>query len=375
MRFSNQGTLVFSEEQAELLEVSQRFCAEKSPIEKVRRLLTDETGHDPAVWQEMAGLGWLGIAVPEEFGGVGLSLTEVVPVVEQMGRRLMAGPFVSTTLAAQAILHGASHEQKAQWLPELASGTPAALALIEPHGDWDLTRLDCACSGDGETVLLSGRKVLVTDAATAQWLLVSAVLDGTPVLVMVPRDALDASALRREVVIDETRRSYQVTLDGTSVSVANVLSGAPATQTLAHLQLAANLLLAAEMCGGTARCIDYTVDYLTTRKQFGKLIGAYQALKHPIVDAHVTYEQARSHLYAAACSFAAQGEGEIATRMAKAQAGKAMSFAASRAIQFHGGFGFTYDCDAQLYRRRAIWCDSQHGDAGYQRRRLAELMF
>lgn len=375
MSFSNQGTLTFSEEQAELLEVAQRFCAEKSPVDTVRALLADETGYDPAVWQEMAQLGWLGIAVPEEFGGVGLSLAEVVPVVEQMGRRLMAGPFVSTTLAAQAILHGASEAQKAEWLPALASGTPATVAFIEPHGDWDMTRLDCTAVRDGDTVTLSGRKVLVSDAASAAWLLVSAALDGAPALVMVPRAAVPDAALRREVVIDETRRSYQVTLDGIAVPAGNVLDGAPASRTLAHVQLAANLLLSAEMCGGTASCIDYTVEYLNTRKQFGRLIGSYQALKHPAVDAHVAYEQARSHLYAAACMFAEQGEGEVATRMAKAQAGAAMSFAADRAIQFHGGFGFTYDCDAQLYRRRAIWCDSQHGDAGYQRSKLAELMF
>ena len=375
MSFSNQGTLAFSEEQAELLEVAQRFCAEKSPVDKVRALLTDEAGYDPAVWREMAELGWLGIAVPEEFGGAGLTLAEVVPVVEQMGRRLMAGPFVSTTLAAQAILKGGTEAQKGDWLPALASGTTAALALIEPHGDWDLTRLDCTGRTAGGDVTLSGRKVLVTDAATADWLLVSVALDGAAALVMVPRAAIPDSALRREVVIDETRRSYQVTLDGVRVPAGNVLAGAPTTQTLAHVQLAADLLLTSEMCGGAQSCIDYTVDYLNTRKQFGRLIGSYQALKHPIVDAHVAREQARSHLYAAASTFQVQGEGEIATRMAKAQAGTAMAFAADRAIQFHGGFGFTYECDAQLYRRRAIWCDSQHGDAGYQRRKLAELMF
>ncbi len=375
MSFSNNGTIGFTEEQAELLEVAARFCKEKSPIDKVRALLEDETGHDPATWNEMAELGWLGIAVPEEFGGVGLSLSEVVPVVEQMGRAMMAGPFISTTLAAQAVLFGGRDDQKGELLPAFCSGTPAALALMEPHGDWDLTHLDCKAERDGDSLKLSGRKVLVADAAIAETLIVSVALDGQPAFVAVPKSAIPADALRREVVIDETRRSYQVTLDGIAVPASAVLDGVPATQTLAHVQLASALLLSAEMCGGTASCIDYTVEYLNTRKQFGKLIGSYQALKHPIVDAHVAYEQARSHLYAAAHSFASQGEGEIATRMAKAQAATAMSFAADRAIQFHGGFGFTYDCDAQLYRRRAIWCDSQHGDAAYQRRKLGDLMF
>lgn len=375
MTFSNNGSIGFSDEQAELLEVAQRFCREKSPVDKVRSLIDDETGHDPAVWNELSELGWLAIAVPEEFGGVGLGLAEVVPVVEQMGRALMGGPFLSTTVAAQGLLHGGTDAQKNALLPDLCAGTPAAVALVEGSGDWDLTKAACTAKHDGDELLLSGTKVLVADAAAAAWLLVSVSLDGAPALVIVAKDALGADALTREVVIDETRRSYKVTLDGVRVSADQLLSGATAVQTLAHIDLVTSLLVAAEMCGGTASCIDYTVDYLKTRKQFGKLIGSYQALKHPAVDALIAYEQARSHVYAAAHSFSEQGEGEIATRMAKAQAATAMSFAADRAIQFHGGFGFTYDCDAQLYRRRAFWGDSQHGDAAYQRKKLADLMF
>lgn len=375
MTFSNNGSIGFSDEQAELLEVAQRFCRDKSPVEKVRSLLDDETGYDPAIWNDLAELGWLAIAVPEEFGGVGLGIAEVVPVVEQMGRTLMGGPFLSTTIAAQGVLHGGTDAQKNALLPDLCAGTPAAVALMEGTGDWDLTNIISTAVRDGDALVLSGTKVLVADAAAAAWLLVSVSLDGAPALVIVPKDAFGEDALQREVVIDETRRSFKVTLDGVRVSADQVLSGASAAQTLTHLELVTSLLLAAEMCGGTASCIDYTVDYLKTRTQFGKLIGSYQALKHPAVDALIGYEQARSHVYAAAHSFSEQGEGEIATRMAKAQAATAMSFAADRAIQFHGGFGFTYDCDAQLYRRRAFWGDSQHGDAAYQRKKLAELMF
>jgi len=375
MVFSNTGTIGLSAEQAELLDVAQRFCREKSPVDKVRALLDDERGYDPAVWAQIADLGWLAIAVPEAFGGVGLSLGEVVPVVEQMGQTLMAGPFVPTTVAAQALVHGGSEEQKAMVLPHLCAGAPAAVAVTEASGAWDLTQITCTATRAGDDLVLAGTKVLVSDAAAAAFLIVSVALEGAPALVIVPQEALGAEALRREVVIDETRRAYKVTLDGIRVPARHLMDGAPATQTLAHIDLVASLLSAADMCGATSSCIDYTVEYLKTRKQFGKLIGAYQALKHPAVDALIAYEQARSHLYAAAHSFAAQGEGEIATRMAKAQAATALAFAADRAIQFHGGFGFTYDCDAQLYRRRAFWGDSQHGDAAYQRRTLADLMF
>jgi len=364
----------FTEEQSDLLDVATSFCRDKSPIDKVRQLLEDDLGHDPDVWKEIGELGWLGIAVPEEFGGVGLSLAEVVPVVEQMGRHLMGGPFLSTTLAAQALLAGGTDAQKTSVLPEICGGRAAALALFEGHADWDLHNVTCAAENNGGGLALSGTKTFVADASVADWIIASVMLEGQVALVLIEKSAIPNDALRRETVIDETRRSFQLKLDGISVSADSLFDQQRSAQTLDHIHLAAGLLLSAEMCGGAASVVDYTVEYLNTRKQFGKLIGSYQAVKHPTVDAHVGYEQARSHLYNAATNFARQGEGEIATRMAKSRAGDAFAYAADRAIQFHGGFGFTYDCDAQLYRRRALWCEAMHGDAAYHRKKLASLL-
>ncbi len=363
-----------SEEQAQLIDIAQSFCRDKSPIDQVRHLLADETGFDPKIWQEIADLGWLGIGVPETFGGIGLGLGEVVPIVEQMGRTLLTLPFVSTVLATQAILVGGRTEQKEKFLPALASGTAASLALCENNADWDLQNISCTAVKAEAGLVLSGHKYLVTDAPLAELFIVSVVHDGKPSLVIVPRAALAETAMTREKVIDDTRRSYAIDLDGVRVEDGALMDLDKVSETLAHIELAASLLLAAEMCGGAYSVIDYTLDYLKTRKQFGKLIGSYQSLKHTMVDAHMGYERARSHLYSAAFLFDQQGEGEVAVRMAKAEANEAFSFAADRAIQFHGGFGFTYDCDAQLYRRRAIWCSAMHGDARYHRRKLADLM-
>ena len=368
------GRIGLSDEQAELLELATKYCREKSPIAAVRRLIDDELGYDPAVFAEMAELGWQGIAIPEAYGGAGLELAEVVPVVEQMGSNLMGGPFLATTLAAQAVLTGGSEEQKSQVLPQLAEGVPAAVALMEAHADWDPCHIDCVAERRNDGLALRGSKTLVEGGAAAQWIVVSVALDGAPALVLLDADAIGACERRRETVIDETRRSIQLTLDGVTVSPSALLDVSLARATLARLELAGSLLASAEMCGGGASCITYTVAYLNTRKQFGRPIGSYQALKHPIVDAHVGIEQARSHLYAAAHSFEAGEEGEIAVRMAKAHTGPAFAYAADRAIQFHGGFGFTYECDAQLYRRRALWGESQHGDALYHRQKLADLI-
>jgi len=369
------GRLGFSEDQGSLLEVATSFCARRSPIARVRQLIEDETGNDPDVWREIVELGWLGIAIPEAYGGAGLQLAEVVPVMEQMGRYMLAGPFYSTTLAAQAIAAGGTEDQKRTLLPRLAEGSITTLALCEAGGDWDLNNIECTATRTaGGDLKLSGTKRLVSDAGVATTVIASVLLDGRPALVLIDRASLAPTALRREVIVDETKRAFELTLDGVEIPAANLLDPARADAALKHIHLVANLLAAAEMCGGAHSVIDYTLDYLKTRVQFGKLIGSYQALKHPIVDAYVGYEQTRSHVYSAAHCFGEQGVGEIATRMAKAQADTALSFAADRAIQFHGGFGFTYDCDAQLYRRRAIWHASQYGDAGYHKAKLADLL-
>jgi alkylation response protein AidB-like acyl-CoA dehydrogenase len=364
------GGIGFSEAQGDLLEVATGFCRERSPMAQVRRLIGSESGFDAAVWQEMAALGWMAIAVPEEFGGVGLSLAEVVPVVEQMGRNLLASPFVSTTLAMQAIIAGGSGVQQAEWLPSLASGAVATLALSEAHGDWDLAHIEATAAKDGGQLRLSGTKHFVLWAKDADLILVSVRIDGSPALVILTKDDLPANALRPETIIDETRRSFALMLDGIAIATNAVLDSAP----LSALGEAALLLQSAEMVGGTQAVIDYTLGYLQVRKQFGRLIGEYQALKHPMVDAYVAYEKARSHLYGAAHSHGEQGRAGIAAHMAKAAADKAYAYAADRAIQFHGAFGFTHDCDAGLHRRAAIFHASQFGDAAWHRAKLAELL-
>ena len=349
--------IALTEMQAELRDQAMKFCADKSPISKVRDLLTDDLGYDAEAWAEMAELGWLGIAIPEEEGGLGLELADLVPIAEAMGKHLMNSPFTSTTLAAQAILLGGSEAQKAEWLPKLASGTIATLALFEPSGAWDLG----AVEGKAKTFALN--------LEAAEIVVTSVRHEGQTRLALISRNRITA---RRETIIDETKRSFA--FDVPDVSEEELMPVDLTAAALDRVELVANLLQSAELSGAAMACVDYTVDYLQTRKQFGKTIGAFQALKHPTVDAFVDAESARSLLYAAATHCEKQGEGEVAVRMANAKAQGALSYAADRSIQFHGGFGFTYDCDAQLYRRVAMFAASQFGDAAYHRARLADLL-
>lgn len=372
MEFAGLG---YSEEQIDLLEVATGFCREKSPIASVRAHMESEPGFDPQLWQEMADLGWLAIAVPEQFGGVGLSMAEIVPVAEQMGRNMLASPFPSTSTAIQALLAGGTATQMEQWLPRLASGSIATLALYEDHGDWDLSHITATAQMDGDEFILSGKKYLVLWAVNAEIIITSLMLDGKTAFAIIPADAIPEGALQRENIIDERKRSFSLNLEGIRLPRTALMDVGKARETLYAIEMAALLLQAAENCGGTQAVIDYTIEYLTTRRQFGKVIGEYQALKHPAVDAYVDYEKARSHLYSAAHSFGEQGTGEVAVRMAKAASQKAYDFAADRAIQFHGGFGFTHDCDAGLHRRAAIFQASQFGDAAWHRQKLGQLLF
>ncbi len=367
-------TILFSDEQEQLLEVASNFCRNRFPMSATRKRIEAPEDFDKTLWAEIASLGWLGIAVPEEFGGSGLTLAEVVTVVEPMGQYLAGTPLVSTTLVAQALIAAGTEAQKNNWLPKICEGTIGALALTEPSGDWSLTDLECSATKNGDTLMFKGTKTFVTDAASADLVIASVMLDGAPALVILDRTALDAATVSREIVIDETRRSYRLTLDGVKVPMSALLDPAKTKAALGHLDQAACLLLSAEACGGAMGVIDVVVDYLKTRKQFERYIGSYQALKHPTVDALLATEAARSHLYYAATVFGQGIEGEVAVRMAKAQSSDALAFASDRAIQFHGGFGFTYDCDAQLYRRRGIWCETQHGDSAHHRTKLADIL-
>jgi acyl-CoA dehydrogenase len=282
---------------------------------------------------------------------------------------------VSTTLAAQALVAAGGDEQKNHWLPKISEGAAiGTLALNEAHGDWSLFNLTCTAKREAGTIKLSGTKFFVADALVADFLLVTAQLDGKPAIVLVERSALEPDRFKREVIIDETRRCYRIQLDGVSVPEGNLLQIGKTSACLEMLTSASCLLLSAEIVGGIAGVMSVMVEYLTTRKQFGRFIGSYQGLKHPMAEILCQYDYARSQLYHAASEFGNGRDAEIAIRMAKAQASDTFAHASDRAIQFHGGFGFTYECDAQLYLRRATWCQYQFGDARHHRKKLAELL-
>ena len=372
---STNMSISLSEEQGMLLDTAREFCRKRSDTQAVRALLPSASGYDEQVWQEMAELGWLGVAIDEAYGGSGLGIGSAIPIVECMGKRLLSTPFIVTTLAAQALQRSGTQALCERYLPALAGGEVATLGLLESE-DWGETEVALSVTEEGDTLLLSGEKTQVQYAQSAQLFLVSVSCAGELRLLVVPSSALPVDAISSQVTIDETRRSARVNFSGVRVSADHLLPG-DAKSVLRDIQLLGALLYAAEAAGSASACMDVTADYLKTRKQFGRLIGSYQALKHPMVEVLMEMDKARSFVYHAATlvsSGTLDQQAEIACRMAKAQASEALKFAGDRAVQFHGGMGFTYECDAQLYIRRAQWSQQVFGDAYHHRKRLAPLL-
>ena len=366
-------TLSFTEEQAMLLDVAREFCRDKSPITAVRAQLDSDCGFDQALWDEMVSLGWAGIALAESCGGSGLGVGALVPVVEAMGRAMLGTPLISSALAGQLLLRAGNAQQTERLLPNIATGVPATLALLD-NGDWGDDGIGLIL--DDECVL-RGMKKCVPDASVASIFVVSVSFKGSAALAIVRADQLVAASLSPNTLIDQTKRAANVDFSGITVDENNIIVGPAVAAALRDVRLLGALLVAAEATGSAAACLDTTVEYLKTRKQFGKLIGSYQALKHPAVDILTQVDSARSFIYHAATLVsddALNADAEIACRMAKAQACQTLLYAGDRAVQFHGGMGFTYECDAQLYIRRAQWSQQQFGDVQHHRKHLATLL-
>ncbi len=347
-----------------------------APTSWVRAMLRDERGITPEAWRRMAELGWQGLVFPPDHGGAGLTLIELAIVLEEMGRAVLPGPFLSTVIAGLALLYGGDEAERARWLPGICDGSRVAtLALLEASACWDPAAITAVARRAGGEAVLSGRKLFVPDAHLADLVLcaVRRAEDGTLALVAVEREP--AGLVLEEVPsVDRTRRVFAVTLDGVRVRPGDVLA-ADAAGALARVLDAGRVALAAEMCGGAERVLELTVEHAKARRQFGQPIGAFQAIQHACADMMVAVECARVATCHAAWAVA-QGAGDaaLAAAMAKATASEAYRHVTAQAIQVHGGIGFTWEHDLQLYYKRALSSDVTFGDAAWSRERVAQLL-
>ena len=363
-----------SEEHSLLREQAKKLLDDRAGVEVLRKLADDDLGYDRELYAQLAELGWLGLTLPEDVGGAELGALHMALLFEQMGDHILAGPVLASTLAATAIQAAGDAAQRKALLPGIASGERiATLALLDGNCSWlpDAVTDEARPHGDG--FVLNGLKPHVDWGGLADVIVAPFRVDGEITLFAVPTDApgLERAA---EKCIDISRRTSRVRFTDVRVPASAKLEGDGA----AALQLAHErgwLYLSAEMLGGTERTLHITRDYAADRVQFNKKIGAFQAVKHPLVDIMVACENTRSLVYAAAAAAdsGSDGAGTLA-RMAKASAGDAFTYATDRGVQLHGGFGFTWDCDIHFLFKRAMWSRATLGDARHHRKALAKIL-
>jgi alkylation response protein AidB-like acyl-CoA dehydrogenase len=372
----------FNEEQDMLRKSARDFLAKESPMTYVRRMMEDEVGHSGETWRKMAALGWMGLILPEEHGGAGLNMVDLVVVLEEMGRVVMPGPFFSTVLlGALAVLEGGSEQQKARYLQPIAAGElKATVASLEPNGRWDAEGIEATAVADSGGFLLNGTKLFVPDAHVADLIVVAVRTEkgkgeeGISLFAVdVPKEGVTVTQLK---TMDQTRKLCEVKLEQVRVG-PEALVGARGGgfPILKRVTDRAKVALCAEMCGGAERVLEMSVEYAKVRVQFDRPIGSFQAIQHKCANMLLLVESAKSATYYAAWAVANDvPEAPLAAAMAKSYTSDAYRVVAGEGIQIHGGIGFTWEHDMHIYFKRAKGSEFTFGDATYNRELVAQLI-
>ena len=373
----------FNEEQELLRSTARKFFDNECTSETVRKLMEGPEGMTPDLWKKLAEQGWLGLIVPDEHGGMGLGIVDLVVLMEEMGRAVVPGPFFSTVLlGGLAILEAGTDAQKKAWLPRLASGEArAALAWMEPSADLGARGITIQATAKGGGHALNGTKLFVQDAHTADVIVVAARTAAGKTseegisLFLVPKGSAGLTVTLLPTM-DQTRKLCEVVFKDVAVGPEALMGQAGSGWgPLARVIDKATVGLCAEMCGGAQKVLDMTVEYAKIRQAFGRPIGSYQGVKHKAADMLVDVENSKSITYYAAWAMdEGVAEGPLAVSMAKAYVSDAFRRVAGAGIQLHGGIGFTWEHDLHLYFKRAKGSEFTFGDATWHRERVAQLV-
>jgi len=358
----------FSDDLKLLRDQARRFLREHSPPRAVRQVLEGEATYDDKLWTEISRMGWLGAAIPEEFGGAGLGYEGLCVLAEELGAALAPVPVSSSIyLAGEAILLGGSDAQKQAWLPQIASGERiGTFALAEGQGNPDPARIRATVKGGR----LTGSKLPVADGEIAHLAVV--VAKGPAGEVGLHLVDLTAPGVTRERLktIDPSRNHARLVF---ADAAAEPLAGAPGWGAVQTLLDRAAILVAFEQVGGAQACLDMAKTYAMERYAFGRPIGSFQAIKHKLADIYIATELARSNAYYGAWAIATDAaQLPVAAAAARVSATDAFERASKENIQTHGGMGFTWEADCHLYYRRAKLLSLSIGSPPFWKNRLID---
>ncbi|MGY3494302.1 acyl-CoA dehydrogenase family protein [Bradyrhizobium sp. USDA 4502] len=344
----------FSDEQKQMRDEARKFLSEQCPPKAVREVLDGKAPYDKSLWKGLAEMGFLGVAIPEQFGGAGAGHLELCVIAEEMGRALAPVPFSSTVyLAAEALLIAGSDAQKQKWLPKIASGDAiGTLALFEGKGNPSPKAVKVTANGG----VLNGVKKPVADGAIADFAVVAARTgsswrdsDISLFIVDLKAGGVEVKSLTN---IDPTRGQAEITFKNAKAEPLGAVGEAWSVITQVFDRAA--VLMAFEQVGGADRALEMGRDYALDRIAFGRPIGSFQAVKHMLADMYVLATLARSNCYFGAWALSTNaGELPEAAAAARISATQAFQHCAKNNIQVHGGMGFTWEFDCHMYYRRA----------------------
>jgi alkylation response protein AidB-like acyl-CoA dehydrogenase len=370
----------FGEDETMLRDSAKKFFSDHCSADKIhRQVASDPNIHrnieciwDKGLWQQITDLGWTAACVPEAAGGIGMPLVAAVALAEEAGRAAFPSPLIAT-FNTTFVLRECASAAANSLLAEIAAGKPMTLAITNKVGSWEPADTDVSVTAGK----LNGSAWFVQDAGKAEGLLVSARADAGVGLYYVEKTA-PGMTMTADGIIDLTRD--QAHINFRNVDAIEVAAPGTGVVAIMHALPAMQAIVAADMVGAGEWLLQTTVEYAKVRVQFDRPLGFFQAVKHPLVNVMIEIDKAKSLAYNAACAIDSDPQRKDfancvkLAHMAKACASEMAVFSSSRAVQFHGGIGFTWECYVHLFFKRQMHNQALYGDAKYHRTKLADLL-
>ena len=374
--------LVLTEEEQFLKDTAKSFADERSPITHFRSLRdkNDPVLWDKEVWNEMVKLGWPGILIPEEYGGSNFGITGIGVVLNECAKTLTPSPLFATgVLGAYAITNFGTDEQKQNYLPKIVSGALTAALAIDESSHHDPKETDVTAKKEGSNFVIDGKKTFVIDGSSADLLIVLARTSGNKGdfagLTLFLVDSNTAGIKKIKLDMADSRNYANIVFDNVEISNSNVLGDIETGgETAEDILDIGRIAIASEMLGNAEAAFDTTLDYLKQRKQFGVLIGSFQALQHRAAEMFCELELTKSSVMAA-MKAAEEGSNELQrlSSLAKTMAGETLHLVSNEAIQMHGGIGVTDEYDIGFFLKRARVAEQIFGSSKFHTERYANL--
>jgi alkylation response protein AidB-like acyl-CoA dehydrogenase len=373
--------LGFSEEQEMLRKTARDFLQTECPTTLVKEMADDEQGYTKELWSKMAELGWMGLALPEEYDGMGMSFLDLSVLLEEMGRACLPGPFFSTVvLGGFAIIEAGNEEQKKDLLPKIAAGEVIlAMALTEPSASYDPASVTVQAVPDKDDYVISGTKLFVENAHIADYMVcVTRTKDGSSAEDGITMFLVDGKSPGISTTVLKTiagDKQCEVIFDNVRVPKKNILGeldkGWPVIAKMLEMAAVAKC---AEMVGGAQAALDMSVAYAKERIQFGRPIGSFQAIQHHCANMVTDVDGSRFITYQAAWKVSEGLPATMEVSMAKAWVSEAYRRVTQLGHQIHGGIGFCMDHDMPLYFKEAKAAESTFGNADWHREIVAQQL-